>query len=343
MISCVRAGFGLQSLLLVVATISIFAGPSRHAMAERVFALITKNVGDPNFIEAWRGCNDAARIKGDRCVHLGGDNLGYFRAQNRAIEDAVGEGYSGVAISVTKSEFIAENGLPKLIETGVPVITFDSDLIAPFHHLRQAFIGVENHLIGRMLARELQNRLPFGGNVCLMSAGPYDPNLNERINGFRSEIRKTSDLGSQPPLNGSGGWFESPRCPWFNKDNLDLAMTQFRQSMLDDRLDAFITVGSWPLHDPQRYVQTFRNLPADARQNRPLILIGGTGAPTREHVSILRDKMVDGLVAIDFYNLGNVVYHYLVSLTQDKVLGDLPIVQPHFIGEDAYSNKDDTQ
>jgi ribose transport system substrate-binding protein len=282
------------------------------------FALIPKDIEDPNFISAWRGCADAARKNGDDCKQIGDTQVGYFRGQLDAINWAVNLGVDGMAISVTNSEFIAETGLPAAKASGIPIITFDSDLEAQHQHFRRSYIGPDNFAIGRQLGQLLQDTFPDGATFCIMSGGRFDPNLNARIEGIRDILRGTNARSygaansSAPenvtliPLDGANGWQEHTRCPLYNRGDQELAQKQFIQANQKADIDVIVPVGSWLLDDPAG-IQDILNRFAV----RTPKLIMATGSPSPLQDQLTSRGIIDAYVAIDFYAMGALVYQQL--------------------------------
>ena len=278
------------------------------------FSLISKDIEDINFINAWRGCSDAARHNGDECLHMGDTRVGYFRGQLDAINKAIALKVDGIAISVTNSAFIAKDGLPDALDRKIPVITFDSDLEPPDQPLRRAYIGPNNFGIGIRLARILKEKAPKGASICIMSGGRFDPNLNERIAGIRHELRRTPEYpalkpapeSAKTPLNGENGWTEDDRCPLYNKGDDNIGLSQFAQAVQNSTTDFIVPVGAWLLGDPVRMAKIMAIHGPRAPQ-----LIMATGSPGEEQDRLTRKGIIDGYVAIDFYRMGELAYQQM--------------------------------
>lgn len=281
------------------------------------FALIPKDIEDVNFINAWRGCSDAARRNGDECRQIGDTQVGYFRGQLAAIHTAIELDVDGMAISVTNSSFIGEDGLPAAQAQNIPIITYDSDLEPAQQHFRRTYIGPDNFGIGLKLGQLMKSEFPSGATVCLMSGGRFDPNLNDRIEGIRYSLRQTSpdddgdgddapDNTTLIPLVGENGWKEHPRCPLYNRGDESLAQTQFAQAIQVQEIELIVPVGAWLLGDTIRLERTINALPS-----HPAKLIMATGTPSPEQDDMTLRGVIDGYVAIDFYAMGELVYQQM--------------------------------
>lgn len=296
------------------------------------FSLISKDIEDVNFITAWRGCHDAALRNGDECLHMGDTQIGYFRGQRDAIHKAIDMNVDGIAISVTNSSFIAQDGLPKARANKIPVITFDSDLENPDRHLRRTYIGPNNFEIGTRLAELLKSVRPDGARICIISGGRFDPNLNERIAGIRHTLRGTLPVPDDMPaplhppaaLKGENGWREDERCPLFNRGDEELGLAQLSQAIQNPTLDFIVPVGDWLLGAPQRLSKIIT-----ASGPRAPKLFMATGSPTDEQEELTANGTIDGYVAIDFYRIGELVYRQLrnYALGQNVVIAEEPALQ----------------
>ena len=91
-------------------------------------------------------------------------------------------------------------------QAGIPVLTWDSDLLPEDAGLRIAYVGTKNYDIGVNLAKLALARHPKGGTVCLQTGGAAAANHNERMMGIRDTLGGMS--GDKPPgtrLTGQNG------------------------------------------------------------------------------------------------------------------------------------------
>ncbi|MBX2832039.1 MAG: substrate-binding domain-containing protein [Rhodospirillales bacterium] len=296
------------------------------------FSLISKDIEDINFINAWRGCSDAAQRNGDKCRHMGDTRVGYFRGQLAAIQEAISLDVDGIAISVTNSSFIAQPGLAVAQKHQIPVITFDSDLEEPERHLRMAYIGPDNFEIGIQLGELLKAEFPNGANICVMSGGRFDPNLNHRIAGLRHSLRRhssdqkhaTPENTTLIPMQGETGWREHPRCPLFNRGDDGVALSQFAQAIQNPAIDAIVPVGAWLLGNPDRLEKIIKDCCPIAPK-----LIMATGTPSEQQLRLTEKAMMNGYVAIDFYRMGELIYQQLLNFAtgQNVVIAPEPLLR----------------
>jgi ribose transport system substrate-binding protein len=85
-------------------------------------------------------------------------------------------------------------------DAGIPVLTWDSDMLPENKDLRLAYIGTHNYEIGTNLAALAMKIKPNGGTVCIQSGGAAAANHNERMQGTRRAVRhEVGCLARRPP------------------------------------------------------------------------------------------------------------------------------------------------
>jgi len=295
------------------------------------FALLAKRTDQAFFIQAGLGCAEAAAAEGDSCVLLGAPGPAHFRRQNAALERALADGLDGIALSVTHSRWLAEHALKR--RYGPPLITFDSDLLPEYQHLRRAYVGLDNLEYGRQLGRLLQRSRPQGGRLCIISSDPRDTNLAERLSGVRLQLRGSADDGKR--LQGENGWYEEERCPLYGGDDQENALLQLGILLATTPLDAVISLGSWPIRNVDAFRQRITPLVARlaAQGRRPTIVIG-SGQTNEAQYALLDEGLVQALLTVDSRELGRQTYHVLKRLA----LG-LPVPERVLIGSQVHLPK----
>ncbi|MCT7361108.1 substrate-binding domain-containing protein [Thalassolituus pacificus] len=302
----------IQTALLLV--LAIMTADNTRAEGN-TFALIAKNTSDENFIEVWRGCEAAAQKNQDHCVLLGPEQEASARLQSQAIERAINSRqYRAMAISVTKSSVIA--GAVSLAE--IPVITFDSPFAESERSLSLSYVGTDNQQFGRDLARQAKARHPNGGSVCLMTA-EHDTNLALRVLGVRRELSGNPDFADGQPLRGEGGWHEPERCLWDSGDSSQRALAQIRITLAEIKPDVMLSVGSWPLINPQAYRNTLLPFQEELRKKKPLMIIG-VGKILPEYNQLMQEQLLHALVSIDFFRIGELTYNNMLNSINKKPL-----------------------
>ncbi|XOZ32152.1 substrate-binding domain-containing protein [Halomonadaceae bacterium KBTZ08] len=287
---------------------------------ERTFVVVGKSHEDINFIEVYAGCQEEARKHGDRCIQGGPSGQAHFRKQNEALRKAIIQQPDGIALSVTKGSFLKENALRRWDSDHAPLITFDSDFERELQHLRQAYVGPSNRLIGKKLAQLLVKTGKSPSELCFMSSDPEDANLKQRIAGARQYLKRNTS------------WREEPRCPLYNNDAVNAALRQL-EYILDKRVaSAIISVGAWPVVAAQRYSDVVaRAQPEKA----PVPILVATGKLRPIDFRLLARRHVTGYVSIDFKAMGREVYRTLRRLAEGQEVPEsietpvTPVSVPH--------------
>ena len=297
---------------LVLATVLACSSQAHGA----TFGLLGKSMDDPNFVAAWRGCNDEARRNGDACVLLGNRGSTDARLQALALDEALqSRQYAALAISVTASELIANAARSSTI----PLITFDSPFSTRDAALGRAYIGIDNVAFGRELARTARRLRPQGGSLCLMTAA-NNTNLAQRIAGVRQELSGKERWPEGQRLTGENSWIEQERCPWNTGDIPERTMREVELTFSTLKPDVFLSVGHWPVIDAVAYraiVEPYR----DALLKRQPAVVIATGTVGTPQAALLDEKRVHGYVSINFEQIGRSSYRAMRALVDGKPPG----------------------
>lgn len=223
------------------------------AHAKYVFALVPKNMNNPFFDQARDGCKKAeAESNGAfECMYIGPGEHGGGDEQVAIVQDLVAKKVDGIAVSPSNAAAIAV-ALQAAKEAGIPVLTWDSDLLPENKDLRVAYIGTHNYEIGTNLAKIVKTVKPSGGTICIQSGGAAAANHNERMQGIRDELSGTKSAASPgDKLTGQGGWTEAEGCPLYTDDDFPKSVQQFEDFMAKNpNLDAFVPTGGFPQFIP---------------------------------------------------------------------------------------------
>ena len=91
---------------------------------EWVFAVVPKKASSPFYMEAGRGCQDAAKaIVGVTCIFRGAMKTNDVRRQDNIIARLIEESVDGLAVAVTLSEFLAGYSIDQALKAGIPMVT----------------------------------------------------------------------------------------------------------------------------------------------------------------------------------------------------------------------------
>jgi len=208
---------------LTAATFVVLLTPM-VVQAEYTFALVPKAMNNPFFDLARDGCFKAQDELDDvTCEYIGpGEHTELEQIQ--IVQDLITKGVDGIAVAPSNAPAMAKV-LEGAADAGIPVMTWDSDLLPEDQALRVTYVGTNNYNIGVHLAELLQERHPDGGTLCLQTGGAAAANHNERLKGARDTLAG-EDTGAPPgeALTGAGGWSEISGCPLITNDDGNVAV-----------------------------------------------------------------------------------------------------------------------
>src|SRR5579859_2355163 len=197
------------SLIAMLATAGLIAAVSGAGAKDKyTFALVPKAMNNPFFDLAHEGCMAAEKeMKNIECLYIGPSEHTESE-QIQIVQDLIARRVDGIAVSSSNAPAMA-TALKAAKAAGIPVVTWDSDLLPQDTQYRAAFIGTKNYDIGVNLAKLAQKLKPSGGTICLQTGGAAAANHNERLQGIRDTLGGRS--GTTPPgdaLKGEKGWTE---------------------------------------------------------------------------------------------------------------------------------------
>lgn len=232
-----------------VMTVAAFTAPAQAADKKIVIAVVPKNLNNPFFDQAKVGCEKAvAEIGADKveCYFTGPGEHGGGDEQAQIVADLIAKGVDGIGVSAANAAAIAAV-LPAAKEKGIPVITWDSDLLPADQGLRVAYIGTHNYDIGVGLAKVIMEKKPKGGKICIQSGGAAAANHNERMQGIRDTLAGAKSKESPGDrLTGQNGWTEVDGCPLYTNDDFPLSVQQLEDTLNKyPDLDAFTATGGF--------------------------------------------------------------------------------------------------
>lgn len=264
------------------------------AMDKLVIAVVPKNLNNPFFDQAKFGCEKAVEeIGADKveCFFTGPPEHGGGDEQVQIVADLIAKGVDGIGVAPSNAAAMA-SVLPQAKEAGIPVLTWDSDLLAEHADLRTAYIGTHNYDIGVNLAKLAQEIKPDGGTICIQSGGAAAANHNERMQGIRDTLAGV-DRGDPPGerLTGQNGWTEVDGCPLYTNDDFPLSVQQMEDILIKyPDLDAFVPTGGFPQFVPDAY----RNV---AEKHKDRIASGELALVVADTLPVQIDLMKEGLSA----------------------------------------------
>ncbi len=300
------------------------------------FALVPKAMNNPFFDFAREGCMQAAADLDDvDCLYIGPSE--HTEAdQIQVVEDLITRRVDGLAVSPSNATAMAR-ALARAREAGIPVITWDSDLLAEDAGLRTTYIGTENRAMGVEQAKLLQELKPEGGSVCIQSGGAAAMNHNERMQGLRDTLAGAVSAG--PPgqrLEGQNGWTEVDACPLYTNDDFPLAVQQMADVLASEPdLDVFSITGGFPQFVDQAYRQAVEPY-RERIGSLGLVIIGADVLPMQ--LDLLVEGLSHGQVGQRPYDMGYRSMEVLLQLVNGE-----PVEDPIYTGLDVLTSAEDVE
>lgn len=316
---------------LVVSTIAAAALVPSMAMAEYTFALVPKAMNNPFFDLARDGCYKAQEELADvTCEYIGpGEHTEMEQIQ--IVQDLISKGVDGIAVAPSNAPAMAK-ALKAATDAGIPVMTWDSDLLAEDTGLRTTYVGTYNYDIGVNLAKLVMARHADGGTICLQTGGAAAANHNERLKGARDTL-SGMDTGEPPGkmLEGEGGWTEISGCPLITDDDGNKAvqgMTDILAANPD--LTAFLSTGAFTQWYDNAYRQAAEPYKAKMDSGELTIVVADTLPMQMEQ---LADGMANGNVGQRPFEMGYKAMFILKDIVEGKDVED-----PIYTGLDVCDN-----
>jgi len=321
----------MKYILSAGVALSAIALAGSAADAKNVFALVPKNMNNPFFDQARDGCKKAeAESKGTfECLYIGPGEHGGGDEQVAIVQDLVAKKVNGIAVSPSNAAAMAV-ALKAAKAAGIPVLTWDSDLLPENKDLRVAYVGTHNYEIGVNLAKIAMQIKPKGGVVCIQSGGAAAANHNERMQGIRDTLSgKKSAASPGAVLAGENGWTELKGCPLYTDDDFPRSVQQFEDTMAKTpNLDAFIPTGGFPQFIPDANRAAVGKY-KDKIASKALALVVADTLPVQ--IDQMKEGLSLGQVGQRPYEMG---YKTMQSL-QAMADGKAPPADPTYTGLDV--------
>jgi ribose transport system substrate-binding protein len=315
----------------MAAGIIAMSGGADAQSKKYVFALVPKNTNNPFFDQARDGCKKAeAESNGAfECMYIGPGEHGGGDEQVAIVQDLVAKKVDGIAVSPSNAAAMAV-AAQAAKDAGIPVLTWDSDLLPENKDLRVAYIGTHNYEIGTNLAKLVKAIKPKGGTICIQSGGAAAANHNERMQGIRDELAgKQSAASPGDPLTGQNGWTEAQGCPLYTDDDFPKAVQQFEDFMAaNPNLDAFVPTGGFPQFIPDANRAAVGKY-KDKIASKSLALVVADTLPVQ--IDQMKEGLSLGQVGQRPFEMG---YKTMMALKQMKD-GGAPPADPTYTGLDV--------
>ncbi|MGI9336352.1 MAG: sugar-binding protein [Gammaproteobacteria bacterium] len=304
--------------LILCATAAALVGAAGAAVAaDYVFALVPTNVNNPFFDQARDGCKKAEKELGGQieCRYIGPGEHGGGEEQLQMVNDLLNAGIHGLAVSPSNAAAMA-SALTQAKAAGIPVLTWDSDLLPEDQGLRIAYVGTKNYDIGTNLAKIVQSIKPDGGTICIQSGGAAAANHNERMQGIRDVLSGKSGTSSPGErLTGDNGWTEADGCPLYTDDDFPRSVQQMEDILAKyPNLDAFVPTGGFPQFIPDAYrnVATKHKARIDSKS---LALVVADTLPVQ--MELMAEGLSLGQVGQRPFEMGYTTMHFLLDIVKN--------------------------
>jgi ribose transport system substrate-binding protein len=152
-------------------------------------AIVPKALDNPIFNDTRDGGTAKANELGITLEWIG-SSVANAAEQIQVIEALIEKGVDGILISCNDAGALRDV-INKAVDAGIAVATFDSD--SPDSN-RAFFIASDNTGIGRKCAEVINELLPGGGKIAVLSGVADAPNLNERIAGLRTAVNSNIEI-----------------------------------------------------------------------------------------------------------------------------------------------------
>ena len=308
----------LAGAAAVAIALAAGAHPGHAADKKYVFALVPKNTNNPFFDQARDGCKKAEQeLKGAiQCLYIGPDEHGGGEEEVQVVADLIAKHVDGIAVSPANAAAMGKE-LAEAKKAGIPVLTFDADLLPQDKGERIAFVGTHNYEIGVNLAKIVMAAKPHGGTICIQSGGAAAANHNERMQGIRDTLSGTASAEAPGVrLTGQNGWKEADGCPVYTNDDYTVAVQQMEDILGKyPNLDAFTPTGGFPEFVEQAYKNVATKYKSKIADKSLVVAVADT-LPMQ--IEELKMGLASGNVGQRPFEMGYKAMYYLKDIKDGK-------------------------
>jgi ribose transport system substrate-binding protein len=177
----------LRSAAIAVSLLFILSCGAAHD-SDEYYVLVSANLQLSYWKAAGAGFANASSQFKVRSEFSGPQNYDP-KAERDALDQAMQKKATGILLDVTDPTLLKDS-IDKAVAAGIPLITIDSDAPAS---KRLFFIGTNNYQAGFTGGQRLAQELKGKGNVVVFSM-PDQPNLQDRLRGYKDALAKTPDI-----------------------------------------------------------------------------------------------------------------------------------------------------
>ncbi len=303
-----------------VAAIALAVGMTTGQAADKkyTFALVPKNTNNPFFDQARDGCKKAEKELAGAvtCLYIGPGEHGGGEEQVQVVNDLIAKKVDGIAVSPSNAAAMGK-ALAAAKKAGIPVLTWDSDLLDKDKGERVAYVGTHNYDIGVNLAKAVMAIKPKGGTICIQSGGAAASNHNERMQGIRDTLSgATSKAAPGDRLAGAGGWKEADGCPLYTNDDFPVSVQQMEDILGKyPNLDAFVPTGGFPQFAGQAYAKVATKYKAKIADGSLALVVADT-LPIQ--IDLLKQGLSRGQVGQRPFEMGYKAMYFLKDIKDGK-------------------------
>ena len=320
----------MKKTLLATAFVAVAGLPfAAQAQDSYTFALVPKAMNNPFFDQARDGCFTAQDELDDvECYYIGPAE--HTEAdQLQIVQDLISQGVDGIAVAPSNAPAMGRV-LKAASDAGIPVITWDSDLLPEDAGLRAAYVGTHNYMIGVGLAEQALAMKPEGGTILIQSGGAAAANHNERMAGIRDTLRgeESGEANPGPRLDGENGWTEIEVSPLYTNDDFPLSVQQMADVLgSTPDLDVWISTGGFPHFAPNAFADVIAQH-RDRMDSGELVVLIADTLPVQ--LDFLRSGDTHGLVGQRPFEMG----YKAMFILRDMVTGGPSPEDPTYTGLD---------
>jgi ribose transport system substrate-binding protein len=279
--------------------------------------MVAKSSTNPVFLSAKIGAEAAAEKLSDKYSALDVDidwrtpKDESAEAQAERIMNAVKDGTDAILVSCSDDSTLTRV-INTAVETGVVVMTFDSD--AP-ESKRFAFYGPNDEELGMKIMNELSSLIGEEGKVAILGGSQSAPNLLKRVNGVKKAAADYSNI----EIVGE----------FYHIESAEAAMAEvLRVNQMHPDLKGWAMVGGWPFFDENNLdklepgklkIVTVDVLPVQLPFVEKGIINASFGQPTYQWGEVCVEKIVDKLHLEEEVDTINVMK--LIRVNQDNLGG----------------------
>lgn len=154
------------------------------------FVFVNHVTTNPFFTPTQYGAADACQLHGCH-YNWTGSTKSIVSEMVQAMQTAIAGRADGIAVSIVDPQ--AFNApVADALSKGIPVVAYNSDAPTSSNNKRMAYIGQDLFVSGQKMGARIVNEVPAGGHVVLFIATPGSLNIQPRIDGAISVIKKSS-------------------------------------------------------------------------------------------------------------------------------------------------------